>query len=147
MILVIKKTAKKKALKAVGTLAMFILKPFMPLIIFLTILLVLIGFFVDIFNWKIENEDDESIKAELAYYKVEESFEDIKEFVKSAWDFITGSTGDLKWPVKGYETITSDFGYRDAPTARCFYISWRYRHCSSRRCKTYCGYQRQSNKS
>ena len=120
---VIKKKAKKKALKAVGTLAMFVLKPFMPLIIFLTILLVLIGYFVDIFNWKLENEDEDAIKAELAYYKVEGFFEDIKEFVASAWDFITGSSGDLKWPVKGHDTITSDYGYRDAPTARCINIS------------------------
>lgn len=119
----IKKKAKKKALKAVGTLAMIILKPFMPLIIFLTILFVLIGYFVDIFNWKIQNEDEESIKLELAYYKVEECFDEIKEFIESAWDFITGSTGDLKWPVKGYETITSDFGYRNAPTVRGFNIS------------------------
>ena len=118
-----RKKGKNKALKAVGTIAMFVLKPFMPLIIFLTILLVLIGYFVDIFNWKIENEDEKSIKLELAYYKVEDCFEEIKEFVKSAWDFITGSTGDLKWPVKGHKTITSDFGYRDAPTARCIYVS------------------------
>lgn len=136
MILVIKKTAKKKALKAVGTLAMFILKPFMPLIIFLTILLVLIGFFVDIFNWKIENEDEETIKAELAYYKVEEAFNDIKEFVESAWDFVTGSSGDLKWPVKGYKTITSDYGYRTAPTSRSILFSWRHRYWCTRGNKT-----------
>lgn len=123
MMIVIKKVVKMKALKTVGTIAMFILKPFMPLIIFLAILLVLIGYFVDIFNWKIQNEDEETIKTELAYYKVEECFDEIKEFVNSAWDFITGSTGDLKWPVKGHKTITSDFGYRHAPTARCFNIS------------------------
>ena len=119
-----KKIQKNKMIKAVGTIAMFVLKPFIPLIIFLTILLVLIGYFVDIFNWKIEHEDEESIKAELVYYKVEDCFEEIKEFVKSAWNYITNSSGELKWPVKGYKTVTSDFGYRDAPTARGIFISW-----------------------
>lgn len=117
------KKKKNKALKAVGTIAMIALKPFMPLIIFLTIILVLIGYFVDVFNWKIENEDEESIKLELAYYKVEDCIDEIKEFIESAWDFVTGSSGDLKWPVKGHKTITSDFGYREAPTIRSFDIS------------------------
>lgn len=117
------KKKKNKALKAVETIAMIALKPFMPLIIFLAIILVLIGYFVDVFNWKIENEDEESIKLELAYYKVEDCIDEIKEFIESAWDFVKGSSGDLKWPVKGHKTITSDFGYREAPTARSFDIS------------------------
>jgi hypothetical protein len=35
---------------------------------------------------------------------------------------ISGSS--FLWPVPGYTTITSKFGYRVAPTARCFYISF-----------------------
>lgn len=110
------KNPGNKIVKIVGTMALVILKPFMPLIIFFAIIIVLIGYFVDIFNWKINNEDEAKIKLELAYYELEESFEDIKEFVVSAVEYVTGTAG-LKWPVKGHDKITSKFGYRKAPVA------------------------------
>lgn len=110
------KNKKNKVAKVAGTMAMVILKPFMPLIIFFTVIIVLIGYFVDVFNWKLNNEDEAKIKLELAYYELEESFEDIKEFIVSAIEYVTG-TGGLKWPVKGHKKITSKFGYRRAPVA------------------------------
>lgn len=108
------KTKKNKIGKIAGTVAMIIIKPFIPLIIFLLVIITLVGYFVDVFNWKLNNEDEAKIKLELAYYELEESFEEIKEFVVSAVEYVTGTAG-LKWPVKGHKTITSKFGYRKAP--------------------------------
>ena len=39
--------------------------------------------------------------------------------------FFTIDNSSLAWPTPGFTTITSGFGYRNAPTVGARYISWR----------------------
>lgn len=112
----------KKKMKVAG-FVFILIKPFIVPIIIIAIICGLVCSLTDMLYIVFNNEDKIDMKEELAYYDTEYEKEEMTDFFSSVWDFVAkifggGEIADYtEWPVDGYYTITSYFGYRDAPTA------------------------------
>ncbi len=99
-----------------------LIQPLLMPIILIVILLLLVCYITDIFYIGIANEDKSNMKEELKYYtQAEYTKEDCDVFFGSVEEFISNLFNeqiveDADWPVYGSRKITSEFGYRKAPT-------------------------------
>ena len=111
----------KKKMKIAG-FVLILIKPFIVPILIVAIICGLVCTLTDMLYIVFNNEDKIDMKEELAYYNTEYEKEEMTDFFSSVWDFVAkifggGEIADYtEWPVKKYYTITSYFGYRDAPT-------------------------------
>lgn len=133
----IKKIVKKGLLIILSKLAI-------PITI-IVIIFLLVSFITDIFYIGIKNEEKSNMKNEIKYYTSDEyTDEDSKSFFASVGDFIDGIFGNkeiianAEFPVdgKGFNNITSYYGYRTSPTEGASTFHSRNRYCSTRRNKT-----------
>ena len=112
---------KKKA--KVAGFVLLLIKPFIVPIIIIAVIVGLVCSLTDMLYIVFNNEDEIDVKSELAYYDTEYEKEEMTDFFSSVWDFVAKIFGsgeivdNTEWPVDGHYTITSYFGYRDAPTA------------------------------
>ena len=103
-------------------IALILLQPFFVPTILIAILLLLVCYITDIFYIGISNEEESNIKQELKYYTQEEyTKEDCDSFFGSVESFISNlfnreTVDDADWPVLGSKKVTSEYGYREAPT-------------------------------
>ena len=120
---VAKRYVKNKIRKKVIAFILVLIKPFIVPIILISIVLMLICYITDIFYLGIKNEDKSGMKNEVKYYTAKTyTDEDSKSFFESVGEFISNLfskevIADAEWPVIGSTTISSPFGYRNAPTA------------------------------
>lgn len=93
-----------------------------PLLLILIVVL-LMSYITEIFYIGIRNEERSNMKEEIKYYSAEAyTEEEGKTFIASVEEFISGIFGgeivdNAEFPVIGDYTITSYYGYREAPTA------------------------------
>ena len=119
---------KKKVKKKIATISYLIIKPFIVPIIIVIIFILLVSSITDILYIAFDNDTKIDMEKELAYYDTnynkERDKQEIKGFFSSVWEFINNMFGglgfaeDTDWPVENHYSISSGFGYRDAPTAR-----------------------------
>lgn len=118
----VKQIAKNKIKRKIIGFILVIIKPFIIPIFLIIIIFMLICYITDIFYLGIKNEDKSNIKNEVKYYTAKTyTEEDSKSFFDSVGEFISNLfkkevIADAKWPVVGSYTISSPFGYRNAPT-------------------------------
>lgn len=99
-----------------------LIQPLLMPMILIGILLLLVCYITDIFYIGIANEEKSNMKQELKYYtQAEYTKEDCDSFFGSVESFISNLfsreiVDDADWPVLGSKRITSEFGYRNAPT-------------------------------
>lgn len=112
----------KKKMKIVG-FVLILIKPFIVPILIVAIICGLVCTLTDMLYVVFNNEDKIDMKEELAYYDTEYEKEEMTDFFSSVWNFVAkifggGEIADYtEWPVDGYYTITSYFGYRDIQVA------------------------------
>lgn len=111
----------KKGTKILGFVFIFA-KPFIIPIIMISVIFVFVCMITDMLYISFNNDDDVDMKEELAYYGTEYEKDNMSNFFSSVLDFAKNIFGsgemaeNTQWPVDGYYTITSPFGYRDVPT-------------------------------
>lgn len=112
------------------------LQPILVLAIFIGILFLFICYITDIFYIGITNEEQSNMKQEVKYYtEAEYTNEDCEIFFESVESFTSNlfdreTIEDADWPVLGSKNITSEFGYRKAPTEGASTFHSRNRYCS-----------------
>lgn len=103
-------------------IVIMLLQPLLVPAVFIGILLFLVCYITDIFYIGISNEEESNIKQELKYYTQEEyTKEDCDSFFGSVQSFISNlfskeTVDNADWPVLGSKIVTSEYGYREAPT-------------------------------
>lgn len=103
-------------------IVLMLLQPLLIPVVFIGILLLLVCYITDVLYIGISNEDKSNIKQELKFYTQEEyTKEDCDSFFGSVESFISNlfskeTIDDADWPVLGSKKVTSEYGYREAPT-------------------------------
>ena len=127
MMLMTKQYLQNITKKKLIQILLVVIKPFIVPILIILIFIALVSSITDILYISFSNDDKIDIKKELAYYNTqyekEKNKQEIKEFFTSVWDFVDKIFGgremsdETDWPVEKHYTITSEFGYRQAPTS------------------------------
>lgn len=116
-------------------IVLMLLQPLLIPVVFIGILLLLVCYITDVLYIGISNEDKSNIKQELKFYTQEEyTQEDCNSFFGSVESFISNlfskeTIDDADWPVLGSKKVTSEYGYRKAPTEGASTFHTRHRYC------------------